>query len=197
MGTNYYFFTRNKQLAKEYFPYYRTSNDRFCEGAVLTDEPDFGYEIHLCKLSCGWVPLFEVQKAFSTFVELQNFFAAHSSDLRVIDEYGEELTFGEFKELIIAHASRSEREAMKWDFGIDPIDKHFISRLSTPTPRLHLRKCEDGEEPDITTPFRHDEYAEKEREARRKFRVEFGFGDDIKYYKDPLFAIDWTEGSFS
>lgn len=34
-------------------------------GAVkLTDTPDFGYTVHLCKFSCEWRPLFQANNVF-------------------------------------------------------------------------------------------------------------------------------------
>ena len=43
MGANYYLHTKDKRLVAEHFPAEYT----------LTDTPDFGYEVHLCKMSAG------------------------------------------------------------------------------------------------------------------------------------------------
>ena len=39
----------------------------------IVDEPYLGYEVHLCKLSAGWRPLFQRHKTISTFKELEEF----------------------------------------------------------------------------------------------------------------------------
>ena len=52
MGTNFYLFSKNKKLVQKYAPY----------SYELTDEPDFGYEIHIAKTSCGWLPSFQAHK---------------------------------------------------------------------------------------------------------------------------------------
>lgn len=190
MGTNYSFFTKNKQLAKEYFPARIMPNDRRCDGAVLVDEPEFGYEIHIAKTSYGWVPLFESHiPTFGNFTELESFYMAHKDDLTVLDEYGTEYSWDEFKNMMIRHSQR-EHEAMKWVYDVDPI---FGKNKC-----LHTRKCPEGETPDLYIPFRHDEYDRTQKEAARKYGTRhYGYdGDADVPYRDDKYDFDWTYGTF-
>lgn len=193
MGTNYYFFTKNKELAKEFFPFSRFPNGRQSDGAVLVDEPDFGYEIHLCKTSCGWAPLFENHpKAFHTFAELERFYLDNKESLTVYDEYGTEFEFEEFKNDIIQHSQRAP-EPMRWVYETD---KFFSPNRKI----LSVRPCE-AEAAEIYIPFRHDEYFRTEMNARQKFGTT-GLGfyqDDIlnDYSRDPDYKFDWVNGTFS
>ena len=52
MSTNYYFFTKDKDVASKYAP----------DSYTLVDTPDFGYEIHIGKRSAGWLPLLQAHK---------------------------------------------------------------------------------------------------------------------------------------
>lgn len=195
MGTNYYFFTKNKELKDEYFPWIRDYKDREDDGAVLTDSPDFGYEIHLNKLSGGWKPLLQRHpKAFTTFKGLEEFYHVHKSDLKIYDEYNREYTFEEYKERLISH-SQLEPRAFKWVYEEDNIfnDRH---------PTLHTICCEP-EEADLFTPFDHIKYGETEAAARKKYKVPLPYWmsydprDSIYYENDPDYNFDWTAGEFS
>ena len=44
MGTNFYLMTKSKEVCEKHF------GNRF----ELTDYPDWGYQIHIAKTSCGW-----------------------------------------------------------------------------------------------------------------------------------------------
>ena len=63
--------------------------------------------------------------------------------------------------------------------------------------QLHLRTagCSE-EEAELYSPFNHVEYEKTLQKARQKFGVyerEYG---DIKYWNDPDYLFDWTEGEF-
>lgn len=89
MGTNFYFFTNDKSIVKKYA----------CNEYTLTDTPEFGYEIHIAKTSCGWLPLFQYRE---TMPSVKSMKAAYDTDkLKIIDEYGREYTWDEFDERVL------------------------------------------------------------------------------------------------
>ena len=62
--------------------------------------------------------------------------------------------------------------------------------------KLHLRTVGCSEEAELYSPFNHIEYEKTLQNARQKFGVyerEYG---DIKYWNDPDYLFDWTEGEF-
>lgn len=191
MGTNYYFFTKNKKLAKEYFPWVNDLMDRPDDGAVLTDNPDFGYEIHLNKLSYGWKPLLQRHpKAFTTFKKLEEFYHAHEDDLKIYDEYNREYTFEEYKEELISH-SKVESIPVKWVYEINELFPRTDGK-----PSLEIKKCKP-EEADLFTPFDHIKYGETEKAARKKYKVPLDYWESEMYYdNDPDYDFDWTSGEF-
>ena len=72
MGTNFYLMSRNKKLMREYFAVETEYTIKDIEYEIV-DEPYLGYEVHLCKLSAGWRPLFQRHKTISTSKELEEF----------------------------------------------------------------------------------------------------------------------------
>ena len=179
MGTNYYFLTKKKDLAKKYF------QDEY----ELIDEPDFYYEIHLNKLSCGWKPLFENHKAFDTFAGLEKFYYDHKDDLEIQDEYGTFYTFEDYKNEVIEH-SQVEPTPVKWVYDDKDISTFGIL--------LHTVDCEP-EEADLWTPFDHIEYTQTEKETRDKLGVYSSWVtcvDENMYHNDPDYNFDWSEGRF-
>lgn len=72
MGTNFYLMSRNKKLMREHFAVETEYTIKDIEYEIV-DEPYLGYEVHLCKLSAGWRPLFQRHKTISTFKELEEF----------------------------------------------------------------------------------------------------------------------------
>ena len=188
MGTNYYFMTKNKKLVRKYF---NSSYDEY----RLVDEPDFGYEIHLNKLSCGWRPLFQKHAAFDCWNDLEKFYMEHRDDLEIYDEYDEKFSWEEYKEKIFDHAAR-EPEPLKWVYDYDPIDSLFGSNGSRRT--LHTINCKP-EEADLWVPIDHVRYFETERETARRFNVyERIYQTELHYWNDKDgYLIDWTEGEFS
>lgn len=184
MGTNYYMMTKNKKLAHSCFEM----------EYEIVDEPDFGYQIHLNKLSWGWRPLFQRHNVFQTWDELEKFYYDHSDDLDICDEYGTYYSFLEYKQKIFDHASR-EPEPIKWVYDFNPFDLKHNPELARKT--LLTERCEP-EEAELWIPINHVEYFETERAAKRKYKAySYYTFDDIKYWNDPNYPIDWTEGDFS
>lgn len=82
--------TKNKELAQKYAP----------NSYELTDEPYFGYEIHICKTSCGWLPLFQAH--ISGIRSVAEYKAAYDTgEFRIFDEYHTEYNWGAFDELVL------------------------------------------------------------------------------------------------
>ena len=194
MGTNFYFMTKNKELAHKHFAVehdWGVSDEEY----EIVDAPYLGYEIHLNKLSMGWRPLFQEHKEFSSWDELESFYMDHKDDLEIYDEYGDKYEWIDYKKRIFGHAAR-EPEPMKWFYGTDPIDKVFSNH---PKNRLYSDCC-NPEEAEFWIPIDHVKYFESEKKAKEKFGVwEHPIFTDLNYWNDknPEYLIDWTEGDFS
>ena len=67
--------TKSKEVRDQYFGYdYR-----------LTDEPDWGYEIHIAKTSGGWLPSFEAHDCFNSIKDLKKMY--DTGKFIIYDEY--------------------------------------------------------------------------------------------------------------
>lgn len=95
MGTNFYLMSRNKKLMREYFAVETEYTIKDIEYEIV-DEPYLGYEVHLCKLSAGWRPLFQRHKTISTFKELEEFCLENKSMVSIYDEYGRRYTWKQY-----------------------------------------------------------------------------------------------------
>lgn len=75
---------------------------------------------------------------------------------------------------------------MKWVYEVYPM-------FSSKVPSLHtVRCCED--EAELYVPFNHMEYEETLNKVRSKFCVyERRYGEE-KYWSDPEYLFNWTEG---
>ena len=88
MGTNFYLHTKNKEARDKYFSTYE-----------LTDIPDWAYEAHIAKTSCGWLPLFQAHKSISSVRELKE--AYDTGHFRIIDEYNRAYSWNEFEDRVL------------------------------------------------------------------------------------------------
>lgn len=70
-------------------------------------------------------------------------------------------------------------------------DTLFNNRRAT----LHTVPCTE-QEAEIYTPFCHRIYNEGERQACRRFKIYERHWTHIKYWEDPDYPFDWTEGEF-
>ena len=91
MSTNFYLITKNKQQAEKWFKYEYN----------LTDEPYWGYEIHIAKTSMGWLPLFEAHKNIRSIKQLKECY--DSGDFEIIDEYCDSYNWQEFEKRVLGH----------------------------------------------------------------------------------------------
>ena len=90
MGTNFYMITKNKTMASIYAPY----------SYELTDTPYFGYEIHVAKTSCGWLPLFQGHK--NGINSVSEYKAAYETgEFDIVDEYGTSYNWNEFEDRVL------------------------------------------------------------------------------------------------
>lgn len=69
----------------------------------------------------------------------------------------------------------------------------YLTGLGRPT--LHVVHCTE-QEAEIHIPFCHKEYDEQEKQARKRFHVYERSWHDAKYWEDPDYPFDWTEGEF-
>lgn len=90
MGTNFYMFTKKKELK----PFFGSKLE-------LVDEPDFGYQIHIAKTSAGWQPLFEAHDHIRTVSDLKLLY--DKGGIQIFDEYGQEFTWDEFVKEVVNH----------------------------------------------------------------------------------------------
>lgn len=194
MGTNYYLMTRNKELAHKYFAVetaYGVTNQEY----EIVEEPYLGYEIHLNKLSCGWRPLFQRHRPFKTWNELEKFCRDYKDEIEIFDEYGQSYSFDDYRKIIFDHAAR-EPEPVRWVYDYDPLDMKFFPE-DLARKRLFTERCKP-EEAELWIPFDHVKYFETEKTAKKKFNVyDYYIFEDIEYWNDPDYLIDWTEGDFS
>ena len=186
MGTNYYLMSKSKKLMREYFAV-ETDYGITDEEYEIVDEPYLGYQVHLNKLSAGWRPLFQKHKTIKTFKELEEFCLNNKNAVGIYDEYGRKYSWQQYFDRAYRHSQR-QPEPFKWIYEIDPI---FMD--SKPT--LHVVPCTE-QEADIYTPFCHRIYAEKEEQAHKRFKVYERSWSGVKYWEDPDYPFDWTEGDF-
>lgn len=101
MSTNFYMITKNKEMVLKYAPY----------SYELTDEPYFGYEIHVAKTSCGWLPLFQGHAdGINSVAEYKE--AYDTGWFRIFDEYNTEYNWDSF-----------ENRVLKFNGGIHGVQK--------------------------------------------------------------------------
>ena len=116
MGTNVYFFTKDKQIVQEYAPY----------SYELTDEPEFGYLIHCMKRSMGWIPLWQAHRdGISSVREYKE--AYDTGIFRIVDEYYNEYSWDEFNEEFIQFNGGISGVQKKQKINLDP-DRPFYDK---------------------------------------------------------------------
>lgn len=94
MGTNFYIFTKN-----------RSAKELLGPKAVLTDDPDFGYDLHIAKTSYGWKPLFEEHERVHSIADLKWLYD-QIPDAQIFDEYGNRYSWPKFEERVIRFGDR-------------------------------------------------------------------------------------------
>ena len=127
MGTNFYLMTRNKTVAQKYAPY----------SYALTDEPYFGYEIHIAKTSGGWLPLFQGHKdGINSVREYKE--AYETGEFEIFDEYGEPYTWEEFDERVLKFNGGIRGVMPREKIEVDPNWMFYDTRLPEYRPVSHF-----------------------------------------------------------
>lgn len=187
MGTNFYLMSKNKKFIREYFAVEKDYG--FAEQEYeIVDEPYLGYCVHLNKLSLGWRPLFQSHKTIKSFKELEQLCLSNKSIIGIYDEYGKKYSWEQYYKRVYNHSQRAP-EPFKWVYDIDTMfgDNH---------PTLHTIRCAE-EEAELYLPFNHKIYMETEMKAKERFKVYRREAFVPKYWEDPDYPFDWTEGEFS
>ena len=105
MGTNYYLATSSKETKNRYLRNYE-----------LTDEPTWAYEVHMAKLTSGWMPLFEAHDgAYNSYEELRKLVA--TGMFIIYDEDHHLLTWDEF-----------DSKVQGWMKHKDELESHVTSK---------------------------------------------------------------------
>ena len=189
MGTNYYFFIKNKKLVRDNFGVRSEYGDYMDEIEYqIVDTPELGYLIHLNKCSYGWRTLFQRHKAFKSFKELENFYHKHQKSIKIYDEYDREYSWDDYKAEVIGH-SNVEAKPVKWVYEEDI----FLGRPGYKY--FRIKNCSE-DEAELYTPLNHLQYFETEVEAGRKFGVQV-WDSNMNYSSDPDYPVDWCDGEFS
>ena len=136
MGSNYYLYTKDKRLVAENFPVEYT----------LIDVPDFGYEVHICKMSNGWKTLFQAHDfAYTSVKEMTAFFRKNKDKITIYDDYYDKQDLEKFIDLYTNRDKLSAQHSQKLTINelgtmvgaADDTDKPYIT---TPVDHLELRK---------------------------------------------------------
>lgn len=189
MGTNYYFYLTDKDVAHSYFAT-KEEYGVFDEEYKLIDDPYFCYKIHLNKCSCGWRTLFQEHKCFSSFKELEHFYHEHKDCIRIFDEYGEEFTWEKYKDEVISR-NYIDKKPMKWVYE----ENEWCGRPGVKY--LDTKECAE-EEAELYLPFDHCGYNRTKQIAKQKFcPYDERYSLHVEYWNDPDYPVDWTEGEFS
>ncbi len=86
-------------------------------------------ELHICKISMGWKPLFEATKFYSNVKELKEFYDKNKDRIHIEDEYGEEQDIDELFQFIDMKYkdknSQSHTDAYKDGQGYEWVSRNF------------------------------------------------------------------------
>lgn len=124
MGTNFYFLTKNKELAET------ITHGRY----EITDTPDWGYEIHIAKTSYGWLPLFQSYaydvkdtNVISSVRRLKEIY--NTDEVAIYDEYGTKYNWYEFDKRVLQFnggtKENREIEQIQYDEDSPLVDKYM------------------------------------------------------------------------
>lgn len=108
MGTNYYMSTKDKSKRDKWLNF-----DEY----HLTDEPDWGYEVHIGKVSCGWKPLFQAHDRLNSLALYKLMYDEGGWSL--YDEYRQVLSWEDFKDIIDSFTDGKPRRSVI-DYSYEP-----------------------------------------------------------------------------
>ena len=124
MGTNFYFLTKNKSIAEKIGDF------------ELTDKPDWGYEIHIGKRSGGWLPIFQSHPGIKSVKDYEHY--CTMPDVRIYNEYYEELTWDQLKEELIYWNGGVDGAKPKEYYEPDPTFPYHDPNMPNWTPVSHF-----------------------------------------------------------
>lgn len=126
MGTNFYLMTKSKETRDKYFGYYYE----------LTDTPEWGYNIHIAKTSCGWLPLFQAHNCFKSIKQLKELYNA--AEFIIYDEYGNMYSWDEFDERVLKFNGGVRGVKPRVKYEQNPTDRFYDPRMPKYLPVSHL-----------------------------------------------------------
>ena len=124
MGTNFYLMTKNKSIAEQIGDF------------ELTDTPDWGYEIHIGKRSCGWLPLFQSHRGIKSVKDIEKW--CELPEITIINEYDEEFTWEQLREELIYWNGGVEGAVPKEYHEVDPTFPFNDPDMPNYTPVSHF-----------------------------------------------------------
>lgn len=126
MGTNFYFFTRNKEKCEILAP----------RSYHLTDDPDFGYEIHIAKTSCGWLPLFQAHDGIRSVADMKKIY--DEGDFSIVDEYGDYYDWPAFEDRVLKFNGGVNGAIPKEKIKVDKNSRFYDSNMPDHIPVSHF-----------------------------------------------------------
>ena len=133
MGTNFYLMTKNKEMAQKYAPY----------SYELTDEPYFGYEIHIAKTSCGWLPAFQGHKdGINSVREYKE--AYETGEFEILDEYGTAYTWEEFDKRVLKFNGGTRGAQKLQEIEVDKNSPFYDHNMPNHVPVSHMEYVYDS-----------------------------------------------------
>ena len=126
MGTNFYLITPKKDIRDQYFGY----------NYELTDEPEWGYQIHIAKTSCGWLPLFQSHECFKSIKQLKTIY--DTGEFFIADEYGTKYNWEEFDERVMKFNGGVKGVIPRQKIKRDPSDKFYDPLMPEYVPISHI-----------------------------------------------------------
>lgn len=72
-------------------------------------------EIHICKVSFGWNPLFESNKHYNSFKGFKDFYNKYKDDFIITDEYNRQLTIDEFESIVTTAKANAKEFHTKYN----------------------------------------------------------------------------------
>ena len=67
-------------------------------------------DIHICKLSMGWVPLFEATKYYDSWDTFESFYILHKDEFDLVDEYDRVCMLEDFKNSVMERVQNKENQ---------------------------------------------------------------------------------------
>lgn len=104
MSTNYFILTKNKKIIERHKLSYE-----------ITDEPDFGYWVHLAQTAGNYKPLYQAHEGIRCINDLCRLIKTES-DIQIYDEYRRPLTVQEFMDSVVMQDGKS-RLTEKMPYG--------------------------------------------------------------------------------